>query len=307
MRLGFSLPQHGSAANPDDLITVAKRAEEIGYQSLWVGDRLLAPVDPKSPYPIGDGKHPLAFRSFLDPLAVLTFVAGHTSRAALGTSVLILPIYHPVVLARQLMALDVLSKGRLRLGVGVGWNVDELDAVGVSPAGRGKRADEALDVMKAIWTTDPVEFSGKYTRVAKSWMNPKPVQKPHPPIYVAAFTPAALRRVALHADGWNPTGIPLAACPQMFGAIKNMAREAGRDPSRLEMIVRANLQFSAQPLPAGRPDFHGTLDQIRDDIAMARQSGVTELFLDVWSAHPDVDTVDQWLAAMERLWRIAQP
>jgi alkanesulfonate monooxygenase SsuD/methylene tetrahydromethanopterin reductase-like flavin-dependent oxidoreductase (luciferase family) len=119
MRIGISLPQHGSAATPDGLIAVAKRAEALGYDSLWVGDRLMSPVHPKSPYPIGDGTHPLPFRSLLEPVAALTLVAGHTERVTLGTSVLILPIYQPIVLARQLMTLDVLSKGRLRLGLRV--------------------------------------------------------------------------------------------------------------------------------------------------------------------------------------------
>src|SRR5438093_6466646 len=122
MRIGFALPLHGSAARSDGLITIAKRAEAMGYESLWVWERLLAPVKPKTPYPLGDGKHPAAFRSTLDPLEALTFVAGHTDRVALGTSVLILPLYNPVMLARQLTTLDVLSKGRLRVGLGVGWN-----------------------------------------------------------------------------------------------------------------------------------------------------------------------------------------
>jgi probable F420-dependent oxidoreductase len=230
MRIGFSLPLHGSAAQPEGLITIAKRAEALGYESLWVWERLLAPVNPQASYPIGDGTHPVQFRSVLDPLEALTFVAGHTERIALGTSVLILPLYNPTMLARQLTTLDILSKGRLRIGLGVGWNIDEVESAGVPWAERGKRADEALQLLKALWTTNPVEFNGNYYHIPSSYVGPKPIQKPHPPIYLGAFTPAAMRRIAHHGNGWNLVGVPLASVPVIFERIKEMAREIGRDP-----------------------------------------------------------------------------
>ena len=307
MRIGFSLPLHGSAARPEGLITIAKRAEALGYESLWVWERLLAPVHPKAPYPIGDGTHPAQFRSALDPLEALTFIAGHTERVALGTSVLVLALYNPIMLARQLTTLDVLSKGRLRVGLGVGWNIDEVEASGVAWAERGKRADEALHLLKAIWTTDPVEFHGRYCQIPPSYIGPKPVQKPYPPIYMGAFTPASMRRLAREANGWNLVGVPLAAAPEMLHAIREMAREAGRDPEALELVVRANVEFSAKPLGPDRMDFHGTLEQIGEDVAKARQVGASELFFDLWTAHPQVDSVDDWLARMEQLWQIARP
>ena len=108
MRIGFSLPLHGSAAHGEGLIAIATQAEALGYESLWVWERLLAPVNPKAAYPLGDGTHPASFRSVLDPIEALTFVAGHTRRITLGTSVLVLPLYNPVLLARQLTTLDVL-------------------------------------------------------------------------------------------------------------------------------------------------------------------------------------------------------
>jgi probable F420-dependent oxidoreductase len=307
MRIGFSLPFHGRAAHPEGLITIAKRAEALGYDSLWMGERLLAPVHPKAPYPIGDGTLPAQFRSTLDPLAALAFVAGHTERVALGTSVLVLPLYNPILLARQLTMLDVLSKGRLRVGLGVGWSIDELKASGVPWAERGPRTDEALHVLKAIWTTDPVEFHGRYYQIPPSYIGLKPIQKPHPPIYLGAFMPAAMRRLAREANGWNPAGVPLAAALEKFHAIQAMARDAGRDPQALELVVRANAQFSATPLGADRMDFHGTLEQVGEDVAKARQVGATELFFDLWTAYPQVDSVDDWLARMEQLWQLARP
>jgi probable F420-dependent oxidoreductase len=303
MRIGFSLPLHGKAARPEGILTIARRAEALGFESLWVWERLLSPLAPKAPYPLG-GALPEAFRSVLDPLEVLTFVAGHTERVTLGTSVLILPWHNPALLGRRLATIDQLSRGRLRLGFGVGWLPDEFDAVGVPWAERGKRADEALRVLKAIWTTDPVEFSGTYYHIPRSYMGPKPLQKPHPPLYLGAYTPPAMRRLAREANGWTPVGIPLSGIPQILETLKAMAREERRRPETLEVVVRANLQPSEKPLGRDRPDFHGTLEQIGEDVARAREAGATELFFDLWPAHPAVDSTEDWLGWMERLREI---
>jgi probable F420-dependent oxidoreductase len=242
----------------------------------------------------------------LDPLEALTFVAGHTDRIALGTSVLIVSLYNPTILARELTTLDILSNGRLKVGLGVGWNSDEADAAGVPWSERGKRTDEALQLMKALWTMNPVKFNGKYYQIPSSYIGAKPIQKPHPPIYLGAFTPAAMRRIARHANGWNVVGVPLASVPMMFDRIKEMAREIGRDPDTLELVVRANVEFSARTLGPDRMDFHGTLEQIGADVIKARQVGATELFFDLWTAYPEVDSIAAWLERMEQLWQIAK-
>jgi len=306
MRIGFALPQHGEAAGPEGVITIAKRAEALGFDSLWVWERLIAPVSPRAPYPMGDGTHPAVFRSVLDPLETLTFVAGHTKRVTLGTSILVLPLYNPVLLARRLTTLDVLSSGRLRVGLGVGWLSDEFEAAGVPWGERGKRADEALQILKAIWTTDPVEFHGTYYQVPRSYIGPKPVQKPHPPIYMGAFVPAAMARIAREANGWTPVGVPLAAVPEMFRTIKAMARDCGRNADALELVVRANVVFAERPLGPDRSDYHGTLEQIAEDVAKTRAAGATEMFFDPWMAHPKVNSVEDWLTRMEQLWKIAK-
>jgi probable F420-dependent oxidoreductase len=270
MRFGFALPQLGSAAGPEALVLVAKRAEDSGFDSLWVLDRILWPVNPQTPYPIGDGSLPIKYKSVLDPLETLTFVAAHTRRIALGTSVLNLPWYNPVLLARRLTTLDILSAGRLRAGFGVGWSTDEYEAAGASWQERGKRADELIRALKTIWTTDPVSFQGKYYRIPKSIIGPKPVQRPHPPIYMAAYAPSALKRVATEANGWFPVGIPLSGVLPMFEGIKGMAKDAGRDPSGLELIVRANVEIHTTPIQKDRADFTGTLEQ-DDDSAESRR------------------------------------
>ena len=306
MRLGFALPQVGPVAGPDALVTVAQRAEALGFDSLWTLDRMLYPVNPRTPYPATrDGVLPDLYKRVLDPLETLTFVAAHTRRIAIGTSVLNLPWYPPVLLARRLTTLDILSGGRLRVGFGMGWSLDEYEAAGAPWPERGKRADEIIAALKTIWTTDPVEFQGEYYRIPKSFIGPKPVQKPHPPIYMAAFTPSAMKRVAKEANGWFPVGVPLTAVAQMFEGIKGMAREAGRDPAALELIVRANAEFSDTPINKDRADFTGALEQIAGDVAETRQLGAAEIVFDVQFS-PGVETVDDIVARMEQLYQVSK-
>ena len=305
MRFGFALPQVGSAVGPETLVTVAKRAEDLGFDSLWVLDRILWPVSPRAPYPIGDGSLPVKYKSVLDPLETLTFAAAHTRGIALGTSVLNLPWYNPVLLARRLTTLDVLSAGRLRIGFGIGWSPDEYEAADVPWQKRGKRADELIQALKKIWTTDPVEFQGKYYRIPKSVIGPKPVQKPHPPIYMAAYTPAAMKRVAAEANGWFPVGIPLSGIGPMFEGIKGMAKDAGRDPSALALIVRANIEIHNAPIQKDRVDFTGALEQIAEDIRTTQKLGAAEIVFEVQFS-PGVETAGDIAARMEQLWRVAK-
>ncbi len=304
MRLGFVLPSIGHVASPKAIVEAAKRAEALGYDSLWVTERLLYPVRPQTPYPATpDGSLPEGYKYCMDPVETLTFAAAHTSRVGLGTSILDIPFYNPVLLARRLTTLDVLSGGRLRVGFGLGWSKDEFDAVGASPRERGRRADEFLQVLKAIWTTDPVEFHGKYFHLPRSVIGLKPVQKPHPPIYLAAYAPAALKRAATLANGWNPTGIPTEGMAQMMTQLREMAKAAGRDPSTLELVVRANLHVTAQPLGTDRWIFSGSLDQIKTDIDRVRALGANELFFDP-TFSPDAQTAEAYLASMDRVRRL---
>ena len=286
MKLGVSVPNIGPVATPEAIKTVAKKAEAMGYNSLWTVERLLWPIDPKTPYPVTpDGSLPEPYKYNLDPLDVLTFAAAVTTKIRLGPSVLDIPYYNPVTLARRLSTIDILSKGRLNVGLGLGWSPDEMEATGADIKVRGARADEFIQVLKALWTTDPSEFHGKFFSLSKSHINAKPVQKPHPPIYIAAFAPAALKRVASMADGWNPTGLSVEAMAQMFGAIKQMAEAAGRNPSELKMIVRGNLVLRDKRVEKDRPIFIGTPDQIRQDIAACEKIGADEVFFELGFTH----------------------
>ena len=300
MKIGFGLPNIGPVGTAEGVSKVAQRAEALGYESLWTIDRVLWPVKPQTPYPATpDGSLPEVYKHSLDPLETLTFAAAHTKTIALGTSVLDIPYYNPVMLARRVSTLDYLSNGRARLGLGLGWSKDEMDAVGANMKQRGAMADEFLQVLKAIWTTNPVEFHGKFYQVPKSYIGPKPVQKPHPPIIMAAFAPPAMKRVATMADGWNPVGVPLDGMAQMFGGVKQMAKEAGRDPSSLKLIIRANLELTDKPLPKERWIFSGSAEQVKEDVAACRSMGADEVFFDPTFSERD-QSLDRWLALMEQ-------
>lgn len=304
MKIGFALPNIGPVATAEAVAKVAQRAEALGYDSLWTIERLLWPVNPQTPYPVTpDGRLPEGYKYSLDPVEALTYAAALTKKIGLGTSVLDIPYYNPVTLARRLTTLDYLSNGRLRVGFGLGWSKDEMDAAGADMKHRGAMADEFLQVLKAIWTTNPVEFHGKFYTVPKSFIAPKPVQKPHPPIYMAAFAPAALKRVATLADGWNPTSVPVEGMTQMFGAIKHMAKEAGRDPASLAMVVRANLSITDKALGKDRPIFAGTLEQIKEDTAACKTIGASEVHFDPTFIKGS-DSLDVWLTTMEKIRKL---
>ena len=298
MKIGVSVPNIGPVATPEAVKIVAQKAEALGYNSLWTVERLLWPVKPKLPYPATpDGSLPEPYKYNLDPLDALTFAAAVTSKIRLGTSVLDIPYYNPILLARRLSTIDVLSKGRLNVGLGLGWSPDEMEAAGADMKVRGARANEFIQVLKTIWTTDPAEFHGKFFSLPKSHIGPKPVQKPHPPIYIAAFAPAALKRVATMAIGWNPTGVPIAGMEHMFAGIRQMAEAAGRNLGELKMIVRGNLVLTDKPVEKDRPIFVGTPDQIREDIAACEQIGADEVFLELGFTHggQQLSNWEQWL------------
>jgi probable F420-dependent oxidoreductase len=302
VRLGYFLPHLGPAAGPDSITQVAEQAEQLGFDSLWVTERSLVPLDPKTPYPLGE--LPSEYRTVLDPLDALTFAAAKTSRVALGMGVLNLPWYSPVLLARRLTTIDVLSNGRLRAGFGMGWSEDEHDVAGSDFATRGKRLEEAIEVLKAIWTTDPVEFDGEFYSIPRSFIGPKPVQKPHPPIYVGAFMPRAIARVARIADGWVAAAFPPAVMGETFAGIKTAAQEAGRDPDSLELIVRANVELYEEPLGDDRVVFTGTLEQVASDISATRVIGASELCIDV-TFDPAVQATEDFLSRMHLLYELA--
>lgn len=302
MRIGFALPAMGPYAGPDGIARVAQRVEAAGLDSVWVAERSLWPVAPKTPYRFGP--LPEQHRLALDPLDALTFAAAHTSRVSLGTSVLNLPWYNPLLLARRLTSIDVLSGGRLLVGLGSGWSQDEHDAAGSDFHTRGRRSDEAISLLKTIWTTDPVEFSGESYRVPLSYISLKPVQRPHPPLLWGGWSMAAKRRAALHCDGWHPAGLPVAQLAEQFAEARAIARAAGRPADALRLVARNSFSITDVPLGADRPSFCGTPEQIAGDLAAAEAAGVDELLLDCVHSR-DVRSVPDLVERVDALARIA--
>jgi probable F420-dependent oxidoreductase len=300
MRIGIALPHIGPQATPDTLIRAAWRAEALGYDTLWVLERELYRLRPRTPYwGSADGRLPEPYQRVFAPLETLAFVAAYTNRIGLGTSVLDMPFYNPLILARQLATLDVLSEGRLRVGLGQGW-MEEFEATGASLEDRGRRADEFIRVLETVWGDDPVSFEGECFRIPSSIVLPKPAQRPRPPIYLAAFAPAAVARVGRLAAGWNPARIPAAEMARTMDTIRATARAAGRDPDRLELIVRANLEVTEAPLGDGRAIFAGSLDEIEEDVRAVHAIGATELFFDP-NFSADSATADGYFRHLERM------
>jgi probable F420-dependent oxidoreductase len=242
MQFGFALPHIGTEASKDAIVQVAQRAEEVGFDSVWVLDRLLWPLKPSAKYPgTPDGRLPKEMQTVYDPLTVLTFVAASTQKVQLGTSVLVAPYRNPVILAKIGATLDQLSGGRFIFGVGVGWNADEFTAVGQPVNKRGRMTDEYLQVVKTLWTTDEPHFAGKFFHVPAGIFQPKPLQKPHPPIWIGGSVRATLRRVVKYGTGWHPTTrLSPTAMANELAVLREEAERAGRDPAEIELSLRWN-------------------------------------------------------------------
>ena len=282
-------------------MTIAQRAEARGYRGLWTFQRLLYALEPRDQYYGAPGAQwPAPFSSVMDPLAVLAFVAAHTRTIRLGVSVLIMPIYQPVVLAKQLATLDVLSNGRLDVGVGLGWSRDEYEAAGAEWARRGARADEFMRCLKAVWTEDPVEFRGEFYRVPKSRVAPRPLQTPHPPLLVGGYHPDVLRRAATLGDGYTGGTIPLAELTATVARVRAAAAAAGRDPARFPIVCRGSFNLTEEPLGGDRRALWGTAAQIREDLARYAAAGVTQIFLEP-NFQPGGATLARALAQLDAL------
>ena len=229
MKLGLGLPHLGPLASPAAIRNVATAAEAAGLDSLWAMDRLLSPISPRTlAYPgRSDGALPAAQQTVIDPLVALTIAATVTERVTVGTDVLVAPWYAPVLLARSLAALDQASAGRLVVGLGLGWSLDEFEAVGVPMSGRGQRIEEVLDVLDAVWRDDTIDLSTSHERIAPSVMGAKPVQRPRPPLLLGGRSRVALERIARRADGWLPFGIPLDEIQQSWAPGPRDRRASG--------------------------------------------------------------------------------
>ena len=311
MKYGFTLPNRAHLATPEALGLMARRGEELGYDALLMGDHILVPRKIASPYPYTEGGEFPGGPSgdCMDMLTVLSFLAGQTRSIRLVTSVIIVPYRNPLVAAKALATLDLLSQGRPVVGVGVGRMREEFEALGLPPfEERGAVTDEYIRAFKELWTSDNPSFEGKYCRFDNISFLPKPVQNPHPPIWVGGESRPALRRTAELADGWYPLGsnptYPMGTLEQLGAGIERLgsyARRFDRDPSEIEIIYRTHqfeLKRNGSTAASGdnRPAFVGNADQIALDIRQYQQLGVTSLVFDFIRQSEDLEQV---LARME--------
>ncbi len=240
MDIGCHLPNQGPLATREALATFARAADERGVASLWVSDHVIFPRTATGSYPGGRFPHP-PDKAYLEPVVTLTAAAMCTTRARLGASVFILGHRHPVVMAKMLTSIDALSEGRLIVGVGVGWWKEELEMLGAPFTRRGRQADEALQVFKALWTQDNPAFEGEFFRIRDLGFAPKPVQKPHPPIWVGGDSPGAFRRVATFGDGWHATSKTPAQFSEALGRLRKATDEARRPFESIALSLRFEL------------------------------------------------------------------
>ena len=287
MKVGLVLPQAGQQATRENVIQMAKNAESEGFNSLWVFERLLWPINPQTPYvATPDGSLPIEYQIMLDPLETLTYVAANTNKIALGTSVIDMLFHNPVILARRLATLDILSEGRSIAGFGIGWSKDEYQASNIPFQNRGKRADEFVQVLKRIWTNDVVEFKGKYYSIPASKIGPKPIQKPHLPVYLGGFSPNTFSRIVNYdTNGWLAVvGGPLEYLDNTIKTIKDIANKANKDPNKFKVILLAHLNValdsksqSTTTTEDQRFPFTGTIDQIGNDIKRIKQMDIDHI------------------------------
>jgi len=294
MQVGVWIPNCRHLATPEIIRHTAVRAEQLGYDSVWVSDHVVVPdanVDR-----IGAG--------IFDPLVTLAVAAGATSRVRLGTTVLIVPYRNPVVTAKMLATIDVLSGGRVTVGVGVGWLREEFQALGAPDFDRrGAVSDEYLRIFKTLWTQDPATFHGEFYRFDRIHCLPHPAQKPHPPIWIGGHSKAALRRVARLGDGWHPVGanpaVPLrpAELRAELDDLRRLVEAERRDFSTLTISYKAPIYDASQGVDGGaeRRPFSGSQQAIADDIGTFAGLGVSELIFDFRA-----ESLSESLERMER-------
>ncbi|MBC8160242.1 MAG: TIGR03619 family F420-dependent LLM class oxidoreductase [Roseiflexaceae bacterium] len=292
----------------ENILHFAQEAEQAGYDSLWVFERLLYPLEPKQTY--GGTSWPEAYQRVLDPLDTLAFVAAATDTIRLGTSVLDFLYTTPAQLAKRIGTLDVLSNGRALIGAGVGWSEDEFAASNVPFARRGPRMTEFIEALLALWGPDPVAFQGEFYQIPATLFQPKPLQQPRPLIVIGAYAPSSVARAIQLADGFNPVAAPEAAAnQQLIGMLRKAWYDAGRTSAAPEMIVRVNHGYVAErPLAANRQFLTGSIDQVYADLQQLAAWGATEVFFDV-SGHYAMlpDGYQQMLQQLAWLREIVAP
>ncbi len=293
MRFGCYLPTRGPVAEPAALAKFVQEAERLGFDSVMIADHIAFPTKVESPYPYTvDGSFP-GQGDALEQLTLASFVAAKTEKLRLVTSVMILPHRNPVVCAKMLACIDVLSQGRLTVGCGVGWMREEFEALDTAPFDdRGAVSNEYIEIFQKLWTEEAPSHDGRFYQFKDLQCLPHPVQKPYPPIWIGGHSRPALRRAAKYGDGWHPVGAVDASplLPDEFQAkvseLRQLTAAEGRDPDALDISLKAPVyDTNAGTTTSGaRRYFTGAAEQIADDIRLYQTMGVGEMVFDFRSS-----------------------
>ena len=285
MDFGVFLPVSGRAAVPEVLAEAAQQAENLGYDSVWAAERLVQPWDMDTAYPYKEDQKWQGFVApdvpFLEPLTCLSFLSGVTKKVRLGISVAVLPYRHPLYTARVATSIDTLSNGRLILDVGVGWMIEEFKALGVAPfEKRGAMANEQLQIFKLLWTSDRPSFQGKYYNFPAVSVSPKPVQKPHFPIWTGGESEPAVRRAAKYADAWFSYHVKISAAEMAakYAKVKQISAEIGR-PQPPDLCCCRPIDITNEPVPQNQEDLKGTPQQLIAALKKFKDIGVKHMAL----------------------------
>ncbi|KAA0109810.1 TIGR03619 family F420-dependent LLM class oxidoreductase [Mycolicibacterium sp. P1-5] len=291
MRLGFVIPIVGPAiGSAVGLSTFCRGLEDLGYDTLWVGDRLVTPVNMQSTYPGAEQPYPPQMTRYLDPVLLWTVAAAATSRVRLNASTLSTFYYEPTHLARQLTTLDVLSDGRLDVGVGVGWMRDEHDiARGADWRRRGRMLDDVLAFLQEWWTTTPVSWDSEFFSLPAVHADLRPVQAGGPPIWIGGASEAAMRRVGRFGVGW--LGVEgMQSYDHMWSVARRAAQDAGRDPEALETAMRINLEPGM------------SVESVVDKIERLAKDGADEAIVDAFALFPTLDQMLDFASQIVTRW-----
>lgn len=283
MKIGVFLPISGRATGPDVLIEAAQSAEAQGFDSIWSADRVVTPWSIKTSYPYSENHEFLVppDRPFLDSLTCLAFLAGCTRTITLGISVLVLPYRHPLYWARVAASIERLSKGRLIMGIGVGWMEEEFAALGIPFKERGRMTDEQLQIIAQLWAEERISFHGHFYDFQDLAFFPKPVQHPHLPLWIGGEGTAAQRRSAHHGDAWFPYFVKITSGELRAGydTVRRFAREAGRDPEQVRLACCRPIEVTDQPVAQNESALRGSPEQLIAALQKYREIGVDHLAL----------------------------
>lgn len=294
MRVGLALPQLGPHADAVAVRGFAERAEELGFGHLFVQQHLFYPHEVVSGYSARPGLAvPEAYRSVLQPMELLAVVSGWTSKILLGTSILVAGYHRPVDLAQRIATLDVLAGGRTIFGFSVGWSDEEHAQYDVDPRTRGRRADELIDALKACWAADPVHFDGEFFSIPASDVDPKPLQRPHPPLMAGMRSEAGLRRTAEKFDWWNP------ASGTLEQHLETMQQLAAMRPAHLAPLKMCWNLFTDPPVIVAnlKPL---SVDELCEQVAAAAAAGVDAISVDA-NFDPTITNQQDWVQVPDRL------